>query len=144
MHEGDVGATGEGGSEQSEPTLLDLLPTTVRVMAECPFPDVTASLRAFLDHVEEDLGIPLPAIPAPSAFAPRAVVPHPHSSTGAVAELFEASFVRFGRVSHFMQVLGMHPSYLELFSTTVHHVMYAPGPLPRTWRAYLAAMAGAQ
>ena len=52
--------------------------------------------------------------------------------------------MRFGRVSHFMQVLGMHPSYLELFSTTVHHVMYAPGPLPRTWRAYLAAMAGAQ
>lgn len=34
MHEGDMGATGEGGGEQSEPTLLDLLPTTVRVMAE--------------------------------------------------------------------------------------------------------------
>lgn len=60
-----------------------------------------------------------------------------------MAELFEASFVRFGRVSHVMQVLALHPSYLSRFSDAMHAIMYGSGPLPRPWRAYLAAMAGA-
>ena len=106
-----------------------------------PFLDVSASLQAFVDHVEEELQYQLPQPPPVSVFASESSIPCLRSTES--SELFNEAFVRFGRVSHLFQILAMHPTYASKFSDCMHTVMYGSGPLPRPWRAYIAAMAGA-
>jgi len=89
----------------------------------------------------DELDYKLPSPPPVSIFASGLSIPTVRSTES--SEIFQQAFVRFGRVSHLLQVLAMHPTYASKFSDCMHTIMYGSGPLPRPWRAYIAAMAGA-
>ncbi|RLN37428.1 hypothetical protein BBJ28_00014079 [Nothophytophthora sp. Chile5] len=58
--------------------------------------------------------------------------------------LLRESFLRTGRVTHFVQILAWHKSYLALFDKSVAAVMQRDGTLPLQWCSYIAVMAAAE
>lgn len=49
-------------------------------------------------------------------------------------------FFHDGRCSNMVQLMMAFPDYLESFVRTLHYVMRCDGPLPPSWRAYIAIM----
>ena len=54
--------------------------------------------------------------------------------------MFVDAFLNDCRVSHMVQLMGYHPSYLDQFVKTHHFVMRGDGPLPLHWRNFIATM----
>ncbi|RYG40863.1 hypothetical protein EON68_03725, partial [archaeon] len=58
--------------------------------------------------------------------------------------VFERAFLLFGRVSNLTHVLAAHPSYIDCFLSTFNTLLNEEGPLPVTWRCFIALMAAAR
>lgn len=55
--------------------------------------------------------------------------------------LFVEAFIANNRLDYSTQLMGYHRKYLECFLKTQNHLMRADGPLPFTFRHYIAIMA---
>mmetsp|Transcript_13145 Transcript_13145/g.24620 ORF Transcript_13145/g.24620 Transcript_13145/m.24620 type:complete len:121 (-) Transcript_13145:1081-1443(-) len=53
-------------------------------------------------------------------------------------ECFEEAFFLFGRVPHYQRLMACFPDYWRRHLTLFVKVMQDPGPLPVSWRHYLA------
>ena len=69
---------------------------------------------------------------------------HTHSHTlfpqAQVQLLYEETFLSEGRLSNIIQLLGYHPTYLNLFIKTHDFLMRGNGPLPLDIRSYIAIL----
>ena len=54
--------------------------------------------------------------------------------------LYEETFLNEGRLSNIVQLLGYHPTYLNLFIKTHDYLMRGNGPLPLDIRSYIAIL----
>lgn len=131
-------------TRENRGNLLVVLPTVLRLCVECPFVDVRARLGRFVASVRDDYGVPLPLIASSSAFIPTDRLVNRDAPSDGVRRLFEWSFVVYGRVSNLAHVLAYHPSYLECFLKRIDTLLYEEGPLPVTWRCFIAVIASAR
>lgn len=85
---------------------------------------------------------------------PSSVCPHIEPDDEKLLEIFRGIFLRRGRVSHLHRVLGYvgvpasvealifktrwHPDVLRRFVALSEQLFSVEGPLPLTWRVYLA------
>ena len=53
---------------------------------------------------------------------------------------YEDAFMCNGRLSHMVQLMGFHPSYLTLFLKCDDFLMHGNGPLPLHVRNYIAIL----
>ena len=56
--------------------------------------------------------------------------------------LYEETFLSEGRLSNIVQLLGYHPTYVNLFIKTHDFLMRGNGPLPLDIRNYIAILVG--
>lgn len=103
-------------------------------------------MSEYLSHVHQDLGLYVPEPPQMlSAFFSEPEIPLPcRTEDPTVYQLYTQSYVTFGRVSHYEQLLSFHKSYLERWLELLEKLMKQDGPLPPTWRHYIAIMAGSR
>eukprot|EP00741_Cyanophora_paradoxa_P016244 tig00000197_g15683.t1 len=130
---------------RKRPLLLVHLPVIMRLAVEAPYQDIRESCTAILDFARDELDLPLPA---PRESVSR-YIPHseviPIDARGDVAQsIFEKTFNETGLVSHFERVMAYLPPIYEAFNATFSYVMRGPGPLPVTWRHYIAVLASAR
>jgi len=57
-----------------------------------------------------------------------------------VAQTFQQSFLNTGAVSHLLQAMAWHPSYLVKFYDADNIIMCSPGPLLIPWRDYIGIL----
>ena len=53
-------------------------------------------------------------------------------------------FLQNNCLEHMFQVMSYHPKYLECFMRIQQYLMYGDGPLPFSYRHYIAIMVGAR
>lgn len=53
---------------------------------------------------------------------------------------YEDAFMYNGRLSHMVQMMGYHPSYLAMFLKSDDFLMHGNGPLPLHVRNYVAIL----
>lgn len=141
------------------------LPSVLRLALACPLKDITAHMKQLL----HDLAAINPAYTKyvsalQTAFQPSSFVPlsscvdptgesshAPVSSSvdgglscGETKDLLVDIFLSTGRTSHIDLLMAWHPTFLTQFTNCIHHLMDDNGPLPHTWRNYLAIMAAAR
>jgi sestrin len=88
-------------------------------------------------------GVSPPSVPRPSKMFRESVLPittdqEPQSS------IFKASFLNTGRVTHMCRIMAWHPTFLEKFTEAYDFLLRAEGPLPFSWRHYLAIVSAAR
>jgi len=116
------------------------LPQVVYFSKEAPFPDIRAACKEFLHRTkaagyqvkEEDDVVSI-------FFPPEDIVPI-DTEDEVLLRIFRDRFLMTGRVSHLARILAWHPGYLERFSKTIDFIMRDSGPLPLSWRNYLAIL----
>lgn len=113
---------------------------------ECPFADVREGMARLAQSLARRGWSPPPHASAegPSRFVPEAELVPPSPGDEQVRHLFEDVFASSGRLTHLDRVLGWHPTFLRAFTRTMSFVMREDGPLPATWRHYLAIMASSR
>ncbi|KAI9139266.1 PA26 p53-induced protein-domain-containing protein [Paraphysoderma sedebokerense] len=80
---------------------------------------------------------------SPSSF--QSSSPSGQSSSSHLLQLMKECFNSSGRFSHMYRIMGYFPTYLEKFRRVQRAVIRGmSGPLPRTWRYYIAIMAASQ
>lgn len=144
--------------EREDPTLVsDFFPTALRLTMDAPF----APIREALDEIVTDVENTHPHTRElrarqsrvsyffPNGDAPEDADAEPVVRVGdeqheELQTLFKESFLRTGRVTHLMQVLAWHPSYLDLFDRSLAAVMQRDGTLPLQWRSYIAVMGASE
>lgn len=55
-------------------------------------------------------------------------------------KIFQEYFMEDGRVPNWIRVMGFFPDFVELWNTTLNFIMKENGPLPYTWRNYIAIL----
>jgi sestrin len=54
--------------------------------------------------------------------------------------LFIDAFLQNSRLDHVTQVMGYHPTYLDIFLRTQNFILRGDGPLPYDYRHFIAIM----
>jgi sestrin len=54
--------------------------------------------------------------------------------------LFVDAFLQNNRLDHVTQVMGYHPTYLDVFLRTQNFILRGDGPLPYDYRHFIAIM----
>ncbi|KAE9039435.1 hypothetical protein PR003_g9171 [Phytophthora rubi] len=143
---------------REDPTLVtDFHPTAVRLMLDAPFSAIREALAQVVDVVEQkypeagELRARQTRVSyffangdAPEDAEAESVPRVDAEDDDALRTLFQESFLRTGRVTHLMQVLAWHPSYLELFDRSLASTMTRDGTLPLQWRSYIAVMGASE
>lgn len=139
--------------------LITHVGSAVRLSLESPYEDVRNFFREFIQligTIDSAFAGLRPFFDGPSKFVPKDKCPSiispisPNLSSPAIipspslSELFEDLFLNTGRVSHIDQLLGWHPSFLSAFSRSMQVIMDEDGPLPQTWRRYIACLAASR
>lgn len=122
------------------------LPRLARLLSECPFKDVHQAIEDTMAALSKEMsvaGISMPTVPRPSRMFRESVIPIT-TDLEPQATLFKASFLNTGRVSHLFRIMAWHPSYLERFTESYDFLLRAEGPLPFSWRHYLAIISSAR
>ena len=57
-----------------------------------------------------------------------------------LSQLCEISFIHRERQSHLVQLLAIHPTYMDRFLEIYDFIMVESGPLPYSWRRYIAIL----
>ncbi|KAI9921485.1 hypothetical protein PsorP6_001165 [Peronosclerospora sorghi] len=144
--------------EREDATLLtDFFPTALRLTLDAPFPAIRKTLGQIVEIVEKkypqarDLRARQTQV---SYFFPNGHTPEDDAQESvpridaeddeALLKLFQAAFLRLGRVAHLMQILAWHRSYLELFNRSLEVTMTRDGTLPLPWRNYIAVMGASE
>mmetsp|Transcript_31833 Transcript_31833/g.83101 ORF Transcript_31833/g.83101 Transcript_31833/m.83101 type:complete len:538 (-) Transcript_31833:525-2138(-) len=138
--EGSESETTSDPGAREDNTLLAL-----RLLAlESPFSDVRDFARQMLHDLGRVQDIGLLEEPSPTLFEPASVCPRVEPDSSQLRDLFRDEFVRSGRVSHLTRLLGWHPEVLRRFIALRSKLFAIEGPLPLTWRLYLAIIASAR
>eukprot|EP01125_Pyxidicula_operculata_P016118 TRINITY_DN551_c0_g1_i1.p1 TRINITY_DN551_c0_g1~~TRINITY_DN551_c0_g1_i1.p1 ORF type:complete len:646 (+),score=135.50 TRINITY_DN551_c0_g1_i1:41-1978(+) len=124
------------------------LPTIVRFATECPFPIIRDHFSKFLQNTKPEFdakGIVIPvSVTHPSKFFSSADTLPIDSKDPEVSEIFQTSFLEWGRVSHLTRLMAWHPEYYRTFVKSHSVLMRSPdGPLPLPLRNYIGIMAAA-
>eukprot|EP00039_Didymoeca_costata_P025670 m.14091 g.14091 ORF g.14091 m.14091 type:complete len:576 (+) comp4985_c0_seq1:367-2094(+) len=123
-------------------TMKKHLPTIVRLSIGCPHSEV----RTICGEIAKEaaaLGLrnPRPKSSRISLYiSPGEVPPMDSTDEDVHAEYIEA-FAADGRVSHFTQILAMHPEYLTPLRESHNFMLWGPGSLPLPERHMIAIMA---
>lgn len=143
---------------REDPTLVsDFFPTALRLTMDAPFAPIREALGEIVTDVESthphtrELRARQSRVSYffPNGDAPEDADAEPVVSVGdeqreQLQTLFKESFLRTGRVTHLMQILAWHPSYLDLFDRSLAAVMQRDGTLPLQWRSYIAVMGASE
>ncbi|KAF1316810.1 Sestrin-like protein, partial [Globisporangium splendens] len=138
----------ENDVEFGEKSIGSYYPTVVRLARKSPFQTMREAFMQLVEEVEEK-------IPAYSVlrekrhrvsyFVDNSQVEHLENNEDEELQvLFQRSFLMTGRVSHLIQLLAWHKSYLSLYQDSVSSIMLRDGPLPLPWRSYIGAMAASE
>ncbi|OWZ19928.1 Sestrin-like protein [Phytophthora megakarya] len=144
--------------EREDATLwTDFFPTALRLSLDAPFPAIREALAQVVDVVEgkfpqaQELRKRQTRVSHffPNGDAPEDAEAESVPSVSAedddeLRALFQTSFLRTGRVTHLMQILAWHPSYLALFDRSLAATMTRDGTLPLQWRSYIAVMGASE
>ncbi len=112
------------------------------IATECPFEDVRAALRECLGAASVSAFAPMD-----TAFFSEEMItaiitdPVKLKKTAHRKELLEEIFVSTGRLALMMKFFSFFPEYLEHFWKASNFIFRDDGPLPVTWRHYIAVMA---
>ncbi|DAZ94326.1 TPA: hypothetical protein N0F65_012129 [Lagenidium giganteum] len=127
--------------------LEDYYPSVVRLAREAPFKFMRDAFSQIVATVEEKW-------PEFSDFKPCRRVSYfienkdietiDNNDDEEVNELFRDAFLRTGRVSHLIQLVSWHKSYLKLLHGSYNSIMQSDGSLPLPWRSYIALMAASE
>ncbi|KAG1689768.1 hypothetical protein DVH05_001973 [Phytophthora capsici] len=143
--------------QQDDALVTDFFPTALRLMLDAPFPAIREALAQVVHTVEEKFpeAQELRArqmkvsyffsngdAPEDAQAEPVPRVDEPEDNE--LCMLFQDAFLRTGRVTHLMQILAWHPSYLELFDRSLAATMMRDGTLPLQWRSYIAVMGASE
>ncbi|CAH0480610.1 unnamed protein product [Peronospora belbahrii] len=134
--------------------VTDFFPTALRLTLDAPFPAIREAIGQIVDAVEQKF----PQMQELRARQKRvsyffangdapeddALESVPRVDEEALRSLFQDSFLRTGRVTHLMQILAWHPSYLKLFDRSLAATMTRDGTLPLHWRSYIAVMGASE
>lgn len=71
----------------------------------------------------------------------EAAVPEDMGQIGHDTHMFIDAFLQNNRLDHVTQVMGYHPTYLDIFLRTQHFILRGDGPLPYDYRHFIAIMA---
>ncbi|KAI3649805.1 hypothetical protein MP228_005437 [Amoeboaphelidium protococcarum] len=117
----------------------------LRMSTNCPFAEVRQIFTQYIAHLREcGLIIPKPVHNSPSFFIPESkLVPLDVNNT-IQRDIMEQAFLTNGRLSNVYRVLVYFPDYLEKFMASFNQILRLQGPLPRSWRNYIAIMAASQ
>ncbi|KAF4323524.1 hypothetical protein BBI17_002513 [Phytophthora kernoviae] len=144
--------------DREDPTLVtDFYPTALRLSLDAPFPAIREALVKVVDTVElkfpESEELRRRQMRASYFFAngdepedaeSESVLRVDAEEDEELLTLFRESFLRTGRVTHFVQILAWHRSYLALFDRSLAAVMQRDGTLPLQWRSYIAVMGASE
>ncbi|KAL5265055.1 hypothetical protein ACHWQZ_G005962 [Mnemiopsis leidyi] len=123
------------------------LSTILRLAHRAPFTEVSEGMKTLLGDLES-LGLQVPRVrfrKGPSFYIPKDKVPKLDDTKSEVWPIFRDAFMNDARVSHMVQVMGLHPKYLVHWVQAHHHLMReCNGVLPRHFRAYIAIIASAR
>ncbi|CAI5723564.1 unnamed protein product [Peronospora effusa] len=141
-------------ARQDATLVTDFFPTALRLTLDAPFPAIRETLGQIVDVVEhkfpqvQELRARQKRV---SYFFANGDTPEDNALESVrrvddetLHSLFQDSFLRTGRVTHLMQILAWHRSYLELFDRSLAATMTRDGPLPLHWRSYIAVMGASE
>ncbi|XP_078256004.1 sestrin-1 isoform X2 [Rhinoraja longicauda] len=92
---------------------------------------------------EMEVGIPRPLARGPSEFIPEKEILQLARDDAETRALLVDAFA-LGRLDNVTLLMGFHPHYLDSFLKTQHYLLHVDGPLPYSYRHYIAIMAAAQ
>ncbi|KAG7380725.1 Sestrin-1 [Phytophthora pseudosyringae] len=138
--------------------VTDFFPTALRLTLDAPFPAIREALAPVVDVVERAspeaqelrarqtrVSYFFPNGDAPEDAEAAERVPRVDGEHDAeLCALFQDAFLRTGRVTHLLQILAWHRSYLELFDRSLAATMMRDGTLPLQWRSYIAVMGASE
>lgn len=119
----------------------------LRMSCNCPFEDVRKRFTQLLMECRlSGIAIPRPSHNSPSFFIPKEkviqIAGDDYDAT--TKHMMAKSFIANGRFSHVYRLMIYFPSYMQRHAQTFNQVMRYQGPLPRSWRNYIAIMAASQ
>ncbi|KAK1934495.1 Sestrin-1 [Phytophthora citrophthora] len=143
--------------QQDDALVTDFFPTALRLMLDAPFPAIRDALAQVVHTVEQkfpeaqELRARQMRVSyffsngdAPEDAEAESVPRVDASEDDELCMLFQDTFLRTGRVTHLMQILAWHRSYLELFDRSLAATMLRDGTLPLQWRSYIAVMGASE
>ncbi|KAL3664061.1 hypothetical protein V7S43_010947 [Phytophthora oleae] len=143
--------------QQDDALVTDFFPTALRLMLDAPFPAIREALAQVVHTVEQKfpeaqelrahqmrVSYFFPNGDAPEDGDAESVPRVDATEDDELCMLFQDAFLRTGRVTHLMQILAWHRSYLELFDRSLAATMMRDGTLPLQWRSYIAVMGASE
>ncbi|KAJ0407860.1 hypothetical protein ATCC90586_007206 [Pythium insidiosum] len=134
--------------EEHDELVEDYYPSIVRLAREAPFRamrEAFAAIREDIDRMWPELTPDVRAGQRVSYFIDNKHIESVVSNDDdEINALFCQTFLRTGRVSHFVQLLAWHKSYLALHQSSIVSIMMRDGALPLPWRSYIALMASSE
>lgn len=138
----------ENDVEHGEKSISSYYPTVVRLAREAPFANMREAFAQLVDEVEAkfpEYSTLRASHHRVSYFIDNADVEDvENNADDELSALFRRAFFLTGRVTHFVQLLAWHRSYLSLFEDSVSSIMLRDGPLPLDWRNYIGGMAASE
>ncbi|PRP84687.1 sestrin-like protein [Planoprotostelium fungivorum] len=117
----------------------------VRFSREVPFDDITSAFSDLLRQIEKNGEFPtIPKILVPSSFIPKSEFPAVNTTDPKLRNIFGEIFYTTGRVSHLNRIIALHSTYFERYYEAYNFIMREPGPLPLSWRNYIAILSSAR
>lgn len=123
-----------------------VVPTILRYSRECPFETVRDAFKQLESFLRKDQvhSVSFPeSTPIISSFFPRNDFPS-LDALPSMQEHLEDTFIRFGRIANLTQLFLLLPEFFVVFSRTLGTIMRDDGPIPVTWRHYLAILAASR
>ncbi|KAJ7995961.1 hypothetical protein DPEC_G00232130 [Dallia pectoralis] len=93
---------------------------------------------------EKEVSMQRPFSSGPSAFIPEEEIVEASQVDTQTEQLLAEAYSPSGCVDHLIQVMGLHPHYLESFLRSQFYLLRMDGPLPLHCRHYIAIMAAAR
>lgn len=133
--------------DEQKQMMEDYYPSVVRLAREAPFQFMREAFAKVVQAVESkwpDFGDFKPCMRVSYFIENNDIESVECNKDEEITELFREAFLRTGRVSHFVQLLGWHKCYLKLLHRSFNSIMVQDGPLPLPWRSYIALMAASE
>lgn len=113
----------------------------VRYSYQVPFKDVVLAFQSLIQKIKEEGILTLEYnIPNPSYFIPSKYFPPVYEAEGEYLSIYIDIFLQSGRVSNLNRVLALHPTYFVKYYAAYNFIMRDDGPLPLSWRNYIAIL----
>lgn len=125
--------------------VITLLPLINHYAHEAPFRDIRDKFSELLSFLKElDLVVGRLGPMQPSAFVSELEMVSVDTSDREAQELLQGLFLTTGRISNVARVMLWHSSFARVYYSTYTTLLKGEGPLPLTWRSYIAMLAAAR